>query len=497
MSETGSAQLSGPGDPYPPELDNAHPPTPGSPALPESGDHHAPGLGTGLRRRHMTMIAIGGAIGAGLFVGSGSVIRTAGPAAIASYAAAGLVVLCVLRALGEMVVARPVAGSMGEYARMAMGPFAGFTVGWLYWYLYVILVGAEAVAGAAILANWIDLDQWVLSAGLLVVMTAVNLVSVKSFGEFEFWFASIKVVAIVLFLVVGAAWVFGLWPGSQPGFGNLSAHGGFAPNGIAGIFSAIVVVMFAFGGTEIVTVAAAESKEPGRAVARATNNVLWRVGLFYVAAIFLVVTILPWNDAKVLQSPFVSALDHIGIPAAGTIMQVVILTAVLSVLNSAIYVSSRMLYVLTRDGDAPASLVKLNRRGVPARAVLLGTIAAWGAVIASYVSPDTVFTFLVNSIGVVLAFVYVAIMFSQLRLRARLRREDPAALTYKLWGYPYVSWAVIIALFAVFAAMARNPDQRNQLLASTVSLLFVMAIYPLRARFGRKPPVREVEILRH
>ncbi|UFS95049.1 amino acid permease [Nocardia huaxiensis] len=455
------------------------------------------GLRTGLRRRHMTMIAIGGAIGAGLFVGSGSVIQTAGPAAILSYAAAGLLVLCVLRALGEMVVARPVAGSLAEYARMAMGPFAGFTVGWLYWYLYVVLVGAEAVAGAAILSQWIDLDQWVLSAGLLIIMTAVNLVSVKSFGEFEFWFASIKVVAIVLFLAVGLAWVFGLWPDADAGFHNLTDHGGFAPNGIAGVFSAIVVVMFAFGGTEIVSMAAAESKEPGREVARATNNVLWRVGIFYVASIFLVVTILPWNDAKVLTSPFVSTLDRIGIPAAGTIMQVVILTAVLSVLNSAIYVSSRMLYVLTRDGDAPASLVKLNKRGVPARAVLLGTVAAWGAVIASYISPDKVFTFLVNSIGVILAFVYVAIMFSQIRLRARLRREDPSALTYRMWGYPYLSWLVVAAIGVVFIAMARNPDQRNQLIASTVSLLFVAALYPLRARFGRKPPVREVEVLHH
>lgn len=455
------------------------------------------GLRTGLKRRHMTMIAIGGAIGAGLFVGSGSVIKTAGPAAVLSYAAAGLLVLCVLRALGEMVVARPVAGSLAEYARMSMGPFAGFTVGWLYWYLYVILVGAEAVAGAAILGEWVDLPQWVLAAVLLLIMTGVNLVSVKSFGEFEFWFASIKVVAIVLFLVLGAVYLFGLWPDADGGLHNLTGHGGFIPNGITGVFSAIVVVIFAFGGTEIVTVAAAESKEPGQAVARATNNVLWRVGLFYVASIFLIVCILPWNDAKVLKSPFVSALDHMGVPAAGTIMQVVILTAVLSVLNSAIYVSSRMLYVLTRDGDAPAALVKVNKRGVPARAVLLGTIAAWGAVIASYVSPDKVFTFLVNSIGVVLAFIYIAIMFSQLKLRARLRREDPSALTYRMWGYPYLSWLVIIALVAVFVAMARVPDQRNQLIASTVSLLVVAAIYPLRARFGKKAPVHEVPVLTH
>ncbi|MCM6772875.1 amino acid permease [Nocardia sp. CDC159] len=453
------------------------------------------GLRTGLRRRHMTMLAIGGAVGAGLFVGSGSVIKTAGPAAVVSYAAAGALVLFVLRALGEMVVARPVAGSLAEYARMALGPFAGFTVGWLYWYMYVVLVGAEATAGAAILGQWIDLPAWMLSAALLIVMTAVNLISVRSFGEFEFWFASIKVAAIVVFLVLGTLYILGWWPDGDGGLGNLTAYGGFVPNGATGLLSAIVVVIFAFGGTEIVTLAAAESAEPGKAVARATSNVLWRVGLFYVASIFLVVTILPWNDAKVLTSPFVSALDKMGVAAAGTIMQVVILTAVLSVLNSAIYVTSRMLYVLTRDGDAPARLVKLNRRGVPARAVLLGTVAAWGAVIASYVSPDRVFTFLVNSIGVLLAFMYLAIMFSQLRLRAKLQREDPRALTFRMWGYPYLSWLVIVALIVVLISAAVMPSLRPQLIASTVSLLVVAAMYPLRVKFGKIAPVREVHTL--
>lgn len=455
------------------------------------------GLRTGLRRRHMTMLAIGGAVGAGLFVGSGSVLGTAGPAAVVSYAVAGVLVLCVLRALGEMVVARPVAGSLAEYARMALGPFAGFTVGWLYWYMYVILVGAEATAGAAILAEWIDLPQWILAAALLVVMTAVNLISVRSFGEFEFWFASVKVVAIVVFLILGVLYVLGWWPNGHAGVDNLTAHGGFVPNGWDGVLSAIVVVIFAFGGTEIVTLAAAESAEPGKAVARATSNVLWRVGLFYVASILLVVTILPWDDAKVLTSPFVSALDTMGIPAAGTVMQVVILTAVLSVLNSAIYVSSRMLYVLTRDGDAPAGLVRVNRRGVPARAVLLGTVAAWCAVVASYVSPDRVFTFLVNSIGVLLAFLYLAVMFSQLRLRARLRREDPAALTYRLWFHPYLSWAVIAVLAAVLISAAVMSTMRTQLVSSTITVIAVAAVYPLRAKLGKTPPVREVQVLRH
>lgn len=429
----------------------------------------------------MTMLAIGGAVGAGLFVGSGAVIRTAGPAAIVSYAVAGALVLCVLRALGEMVVARPVAGSLAQYARMALGPFAGFTIGWLYWYLYVILVGAEAIAGAAIIAQWVDLPQWLLAAVLLVVMTSVNLVSVRSFGEFEFWFASIKVAAIVVFLLLGTLYVIGMWPGSPaPGLSNLTAHGGFMPNGLPSVFAAIVAVMFAFGGTEIVTIAAAESDEPATAVARATSNVLWRVALFYVGSIFLVVLILPWNDAQVLTSPFVSALNRIGIPSAGTIMQAVILTAVLSVLNSAIYVSSRMMYVLTHAGDAPKALVKVNARGVPARAILLGTVAAWCAVIASYLSPDEVFTFLMNSIGVTRAFVYLAIAASELRMRARLEREDPASLTYRMWAYPYLTWLVIVVLLAVLASMAFTAEQRTQLFASVVSLAVVAAIYPLR-----------------
>jgi GABA permease len=436
-------------------------------------------------------------VGAGLFVGSGAVINAAGPAAVLSYAAAGLLVLCVLRALGEMVVARPVAGSLAEYARMALGPGAGFTIGWLYWYLYVVLVGAEAVAGAAILAEWTGLPPWMLAAGLLVVMTAVNLVSVRSFGEFEFWFASIKVAAIVVFLVLGALYVLGLWPDAPGGLGTVTGHGGAVPNGVAAIFSAIVAVMFAFGGTEIVTIAAAESREPGREVARATGNVLWRVALFYVLSIFLVVAILPWNDAEILRSPFVGALEVLGVAAAGTIMQAVILTAVLSVLNSAIYVSSRMLYVLTRDGDAPAGLVRLNRRGVPVRAILLGTVAAWAAVVASYVSPDAVFAFLMNSIGVILAFVYLSILLSQLRLRSRLEREDPDALTYRMWGHPHLSRLAIAALLVVLGSMLFMPERRSQFLASAASLAIVAALYPLRRRFGRRPPATTVPTVSH
>ncbi|MDJ1132026.1 amino acid permease [Streptomyces iconiensis] len=447
-------------------------------------DREQPQLNRSLRNRHMSMIAIGGAIGAGLFVGSGSVIKTAGPAAIISYCLAGALVLCTMRMLGEMVVARPSTGSFSDYARSAIGPWAGFTIGWLYWYYYVIIVAVEAVAGAAILHNWLDVPLWVLAMGLMAVMTATNLFSVKSFGEFEFWFSSVKVAAIVAFLIVGGLHVFGAWPGSSLDFSHLTSHGGFAPNGSTAIFSAIVVVIFAFGGAEIVTIAAAESKEPQRSVARATTGIIWRIILFYVGSIVLVVTIVPWDSAKVLASPYVAAWNAIGLKGAGTVMDVVILTAVLSVLNSSVYVSSRMLFALASHGDAPKWSVKTNKRQVPVRAILAGTAVGWISVILAYLSPDTVFSFLVNSSGAVAIFMYLMIGISQLRMRRRLEREDPGRLTLRMWLFPYLTWLVMAGFAAVLVAMAVIDDQRAQLFTSLGSLAVVLLAYAARRAFG-------------
>ncbi|MFI1383406.1 amino acid permease [Embleya sp. NPDC020886] len=446
-----------------------------------------PRLSRSLRNRHMAMIAIGGAIGAGLFVGSGSVIKTAGPAAIVSYCLAGALVLCTMRMLGEMVVARPSSGSFSDYARTAIGPWAGFTIGWLYWYYYVVIVAVEAVAGAAILHAWLDLPLWVLAMALMAVMTATNLLSVKSFGEFEFWFSSVKVAAIIAFLVVGGLHVFGAWPGSSFDFANLTSHGGFAPNGFTSIFSAIVVVIFAFGGAEIVTIAAAESKEPERSVARATTGIIWRIILFYVGSIFLVVTIVPWDGAEVLASPYVAAWDIIGLPGAGTVMDVVILTAVLSVLNSSVYVSSRMLFALASHGDAPKWSVKTSRRNVPVRAILAGTVVGWVSVLLAYLSPDTVFTYLVNSSGAIAIFMYIMIGASQLRMRRRLEREAPERLTLKMWLFPYLTWIVMAGFVAVLVAMAVIDDQRTQLFTSLGSLAVVLVAYAIRRTHGPRP----------
>lgn len=443
------------------------------------------GLQRTLRTRHMQMIALGGVIGAGLFVGSGVVIQAAGPGAIVSFALTGALVVLVMRMLGELAVAAPAVGGFYEYARLALGDLAGFLTGWMYWYFWVIVVALEAVAGANLLRFWLpDVAPWVFTLSLTAFFTALNLLSVRSWGETEFWFASVKVAAIVAFLIAGSAWVLGLWPSASGGFANLTAHGGFLPNGIAPVLTGAVAATGFYFGAELVTIAAAESAEPEQAVARAVQSVISRVLVFYVGSIALVVTILPWNDAGIAQ-PYVSALLRLGVPAAAQLMNAVILTAVLSALSSGLFASSRMLMALARRGDAPRVFARLDARGVPAPAILAGTAFGYAAVVMSYVSPDRVFKFLVDSYGTVAIFVYVAIALSQLRLRARLEREAPAKLRVKMWGYPWLTRLAIAAMGAIVAAMAFIPEQRAPLAFGLASVGAMLAAYALRRRRER------------
>ncbi len=348
-----------------------------------------PVAGSGLRRslkqRHVTMISIGGIIGAGLFVGSSAAIAAAGPGILISYLLAGVVILFVMRMLSEMAAAYPSIGSFTEYARVGLGDLAGFVGGWLYWYFWVVVVGVEAIAGAGVIAAWIPLPQWQIGLGLMAALTAVNLLSTRSYGEFEFWFASIKVGAIVAFIVVAASYLLGFAPTSAPGLGNLTAHGGFMPLGPVAVLAGITTVIFSLIGAEIAIIAAAESREPVRTISRLTVTILLRILLFYVLSILLILLIVPWNEVKPGVSPFVMALDRIGIPAATTFMNVIVLTAVLSCLNSGVYVTSRVLFNLAAHGDAPPSLVALSRNRVPARAILLGSVMGYAAVITAVV----------------------------------------------------------------------------------------------------------------
>lgn len=445
-----------------------------------------------LRQRHLSMIAIGGVIGAGLFVGSGVVINTVGPGAFLSYAATGVLIVMVMRMLGEMATANPSTGSFVEYARQTLGGWAGFSVAWLYWYFWVIVIGFEAVAGAGILQLWLPhVPLWVMSLVLLLLMTATNMYSVRSYGEFEFWFASIKVLAICVFLVCGSLFVLGLWPGRALDFSNLTAHGGFFPKGAGAIFSSVVIVIFSMVGAEIATIAAAESAEPERAIAKATNSVVIRISIFFVGSLFLLAVILPWNSTKLGSSPYVSAFQEMGISGAADIMNAVVLTAVLSCLNSGLYTSSRMLFVLAADGEAPRRLLAVNRRGVPVAAILTSTIVGYACVVAAYVSPKTVFLFLLNSSGAIILFVYLLICVSQLVMRRTL---PPEQLRVKMWFYPVLTLLTIAAMVAVLVSMGVRSDTRSQLLLSFLAWGVVLSAYFILRRRPRVITLPEVAV---
>ncbi len=434
-------------------------------------------LSKSLKPRHLSMIAIAGVIGAGLFVGSGAAIQQAGPGILVAYTAAGLVVILVMRMLGEMAAANPETGSFSTYADKALGRWAGFSIGWLYAWFWIIVLGIEATAGAAIMHRWVPgIDQWVWALLLMVVLTLTNLGSVKSFGEFEFWFASIKVAAIVLFLLFGVAAILGLIPGvPAPGVSNLLENGGFMPNGPGAVLAGILVVVFSFFGAEIATIAAGESENPVDAVKKAVKSTVWRILVFYIGSIAIVVTLLPWNSASVAKSPYVAVIELFGIPGAGTIMDIVVLTSVLSCLNSGLYTASRMLFSLSRRGDAPRSWMRISKRGVPAAAVLASTVVGFITVGLNYIAPDTVFLFLVNTSGAIALFVWLVIAGSQLILR---RRMGAAAkdLQLKMWLFPYLTWVAIISIVALLVGMVVLESTRESLLLSLALAAVVVGI---------------------
>ncbi|MFJ9941333.1 amino acid permease [Streptomyces erythrochromogenes] len=439
------------------------------------------GLKAGLKNRHLSMIAIGGVIGAGLFVGSGGGIAKAGPAILISYALVGAMVVFVMRMLGEMAAASPNSGSFSAYADRALGRWAGFSIGWLYWFFWVVVLAVEATAGAAILENWIPaVPQWAWALIVMAVLTVTNLGSVASYGEFEFWFAGIKVVAIGAFVVIGMLAVFGVLPGSDnpgAGFAHLTDAGGFFPNGYGAVLTGVLMVVFSFMGSEIVTLAAGESENPRKAVTQATNSVIWRIGVFYLGSIFVVLTLLPWNDKSITEKgSYVAALDSIGIAHAGTIMEVIVLTAVLSCLNSGLYTASRMAFSLGERGDAPKAFAKVNSKGVPVAAILGSTVFGFVAVYFNYAFKDTVFNFLLNSSGAIALFVWLVICFTQLKMRGILVREAPEKLTVKMWLFPWLTWATAALIMFVIGYMFVDDANREVVTLSTLVAGVVVAV---------------------
>ncbi|GAC1663302.1 MAG: amino acid permease [Steroidobacteraceae bacterium] len=443
-------------------------------------------LSRSLQPRHVTMISIGGIIGAGLFVGSSASIAATGPAIVLSYLLTGLLVLLVMRMLGEMAVANPQVRSFTEFARLGLGPWAGFVAGWLYWYFWMIVVPVEAIAGANILHGWLGLPSWPLGILLMGIMTGVNLMSARSYGEFEFWFASIKVAAILVFIALAAAFACGFTSGSGPTFGNLTNYGGFAPHGWVAVLAGAVTVYFSLTGAEITTIAAAESKEPARAVAQMSSSVIVRILTFYVGSVLLIVAVVPWVRIRPGESPFTLALTVMQFKWASMAMSAIILTAVLSCLNSAFYVCSRVLFVLAAHGDAPQWLVQLNDRRVPTRSVWMGSLAGVLGILAAMTSSQTVFAFLVNASGALSVFVYILIALAHIRLR-RAREASgvpPPALT--MWLFPWASYAAVAGMLAVLIAMAFTPGELAQELRVSVLALAVASASYLVVRARRR-----------
>lgn len=447
-------------------------------------------LAAGLKQRHLTMLGLGGVIGAGLFVGSGAGIAVAGPGIVLSYLIAGALAMLVMRMLGEMSAAMPASGAFSVHAERALGRWAGFSVGWLYWFLLVVVLAVEATGAAQIANGWVPaVPQWGWVLIFMIVFTVANLAAVKNFGEFEFWFATLKVTAIVLFLALSLLAVFGVLPETEPvGLANLTGHGGFLPHGWSGVVSGVLTVVFAFGGLEVVTIAAAESDDPARAVGRAVRSAVWRILFFYVGSMLVIVTLLPWSSMQPGKSPYVAVLDSIGVPGAGQIMNIVVFVALLSALNANLYGSSRMVFSLAERGEAPQSLLTVSGGGVPRRAVLASVAFGFVSVLLNLKWPDSVFLYMLNAVGAVLLFVWGLIAVSQLRLRPRIAREAPGKLTLRMWGFPYLTWAALVAMGAVLILMLTDDTARPQLLWSagaTGLVLLVAGVRALRERRAR------------
>ncbi|MEN4918135.1 amino acid permease [Achromobacter spanius] len=434
------------------------------------------------------MMSIAGVIGAALFVGSGKQISLAGPAVILAYIGGGLLVILVMRMLGEMAVAQPDTGSFSTYADRAIGRWAGFTIGWLYWYFWTLLMGWEAYVAGQILHSWFPFaPDWGYALIVTLSLIAVNLMNVRNYGEFEFWFALVKVCAIVVFLVVGSLAIMHLWPwGHVKGMSQLTAQG-FMPNGVKSVVVALLGVMFAFIGAEIVTVAAAESANPAHEIIKTIKSVVWRICLFYIGSIFIVVCLVPYNDPMLTQpthGSYNAALSVLGIPYAQVIVNFVVLTSVCSCFNSALYTASRMLYSLSRRGDAHRIMQTTGRRtGAPYVGVLVSSVFAFAAIWMTATSTMDLYDVLMQATGTIALFVYLAIACSQLRMRYRLQAEG-VEIKFKMWLFPWLTYAVIVCIIAALATMIVEGTYRTEVAYTSALAAVIVAMGIAAQRFG-------------
>ncbi|MGV9680721.1 amino acid permease [Nocardia sp. NPDC003482] len=457
----------------------------GAPALTVTGEEE--GYKRGLNPRTIQMIAIGGAIGTGLFYGAGGAIEQAGPALILCYLAAGLAIFVIMRALGELLTYRPVSGSFAEYANEFLGRFAGFATGWTYWAVWVTTCMAEITVAGKYVKYWFAIPEWVTALVVLGILFAANLISVRLFGEGEFWFSAIKVTAILAMILIGVGvLIIGFGHAAHPTVANLWADGGVFPNGFGKSLLALQIVVFAYVGVELVGVTAGEAAEPRKTLRKAINSLPLRIGLFYVGALLVIMSVVSWREFHSGRSPFVEVFAQIGIPGAAGLINFVLLTAALSSCNSGIYSTGRMLRSLALRQEAPAALGGLSRRQVPYAGIVVSAAAMVIGVIVNVISPDKAFGYItsVSTMGII--FVWGVILVCHLMYRAKVRRGELPAADYRLPGAPVTPVLALAFLGLVVVLLFFSADGRTALVVGLVWALLVCAGYPLVDRFVRR-----------
>ncbi|MHA4965315.1 amino acid permease [Pseudomonas extremorientalis] len=441
-------------------------------------------LKRGLSARHIRFMALGSAIGTGLFYGSASAIQMAGPAVLLAYLIGGAAVFMVMRALGEMAVHNPVAGSFGQYASTYLGPMAGFVLGWTYAFEMIIVCLADVTAFGIYMGFWFpEVARWVWVLGIVFLIGGLNLCNVKVFGEMEFWLSLLKVGAIVAMILGGfGILLFGIHSAGEAqasGLSNLWAHGGFMPNGIGGLIASFAVVMFAFGGIEIIGITAGEAKDPQRVIPKAINAVPLRILLFYVLTLFVLMAIYPWPQIGSQGSPFVQIFSNLGIGSAATLLNIVVISAAVSAINSDIFGAGRMMYGLAQQGQAPKGFAQLSKHGVPWMTVVVMGAALLGGVVLNYLIPENVFLLIASIATFATVWVWLMILFTQVAMRRSMNKQQVEELKFPVPFWPYAPAAAIVFMLFVFGVLGYFPDTQAALLVGAVWIVLLVLAYLL------------------
>ncbi|KML68813.1 proline-specific permease ProY [Pectobacterium peruviense] len=437
-------------------------------------------LKRGLSTRHIRFIALGSAIGTGLFYGSASAIQMAGPSVLLAYLIGGIVAYIIMRALGEMSVHNPQSSSFSRYAQDYLGPLAGYVTGWTYCFEMLIVAIADVTAFGIYMGVWFPaVPHWVWVLSVVLIIGAINLMNVKAFGELEFWLSFFKVATIIIMIAAGIGIIiWGIGNGGKPtGIHNLWTNGGFFSNGVMGMILSLQLVMFAYGGVEIIGITAGEAKDPHKSIPRAINSVPWRILVFYVGTLFVIMSIYPWNQVGTNGSPFVLTFQHMGITAAAGILNFVVITASLSAINSDVFGVGRMLHGMAEQGHAPKVFSRVSKRGIPWVTVVVMMMALLVAVYLNYIMPGKVFLVIASLATFATVWVWIMILFSQIAFRRRLSPDEVKALAFPLRGGIATSVFGIVFLFFIIGLIGYFPDTRISLYVGIVWILVLLVGY--------------------